>query len=93
MDRSGWGEMSCQSAPRASKHKPGRGHGDILKHRVTSRGRPERHQTHIKRFWVGYVSWERRMACPCLELGSLGWPNFEGVWTGCVWGSSGGNLV
>ena len=22
----------------------------------------------------------------CLELGYLGWPNFEGVWKGSVWG-------
>ena len=36
------------------------------------------------------VLWEGKVACNCLELGYWGWPNFECVWKGCVWGSSGG---
>ena len=36
------------------------------------------------------VVWEGKVACNCLDLGWLGWPSFEGVWKGCVWGSSWG---
>ena len=32
------------------------------------------------------VCWEGKVASNCVELGWLGWPNFEGVWKGSVWG-------
>ena len=39
------------------------------------------------------VLWEGKVASNCVQLGQLRWPNFDGVWKGCVRGSSGGRGI